>query len=89
MIYIRIGILTYYYYQAGFDDVTGEALIRRPDDEPETVRIRLQKYNEMTAPLLDYYDSKGILFSFAGTESNVIYKALEQFLKAKLPELEA
>lgn len=74
--------------QSGFDDVTGEPLIRRADDEPETIRIRLEKYNEMTAPLLDYYRSKGVLFGFAGTESDVIYKDLEAFLKEKLPRIE-
>lgn len=30
-------------------------LSQRPDDEPETVRRRLQVYAEQTAPLLDYY----------------------------------
>jgi adenylate kinase family enzyme len=74
--------------QSGFDDVTGEPLIRRADDEPETIRVRLEKYNEMTAPLLDYYKSKGVLFGFKGTESDVIFKELEQFLKTKLPRIE-
>ena len=68
--------------------MTGEALIRRTDDDPETIRFRLQKYNEMTAPLLEFYKSKGVLFGFSGTESNVIYQDLEKFLKVKLPRIE-
>lgn len=74
--------------KSGFDDVTGEALIRREDDEPETIRIRLEKYKEMCTPLLDFYKSKGVLFGFQGTESDVIYKDIELFLKAKLPRIE-
>lgn len=41
--------------QAGFDDVTGEALIQREDDKEETVRKRLEVYHKQTAPLIQYY----------------------------------
>jgi adenylate kinase len=40
----------------GIDDVTGEPLIQRPDDRPETIRKRLAEYQEKTAPLIGYYD---------------------------------
>ncbi len=40
---------------AGKDDVTGEPLIQRPDDEEATVRNRLQVYHEQTEPLIHYY----------------------------------
>ena len=39
----------------GIDDVTGEALVQRVDDKEETVRKRLQVYDELTKPLIDYY----------------------------------
>ena len=42
---------------AGKDDVTGEDLIQRDDDKEETVRKRLQVYNDQTRPLVDYYSS--------------------------------
>ena len=41
--------------QAGTDDVTGEALIQRADDEEATVRKRLEVYQAQTRPLIDYY----------------------------------
>ena len=41
----------------GKDDVTGEALIQRDDDKEETVRKRLQVYNDQTRPLVEYYSS--------------------------------
>lgn len=40
---------------AGKDDVTGEALIQRDDDQEETVRKRLQVYHDQTRPLIQYY----------------------------------
>ena len=43
--------------EAGKDDVTGEALIQRDDDQEETVRNRLDVYHAQTEPLIDYYKS--------------------------------
>jgi len=39
----------------GKDDLTGEDLIQRKDDEEATVRTRLQVYQNQTRPLVDYY----------------------------------
>lgn len=39
----------------GKDDVTGEPLIQRDDDQEETVRKRLAVYHEQTEALVDYY----------------------------------
>lgn len=39
----------------GKDDVTGEDLIIRADDKPETVLDRLKVYHSTTQPLVDYY----------------------------------
>jgi adenylate kinase len=39
----------------GKDDVTGEDLIQRDDDQEETVRKRLAVYHDQTEPLIDYY----------------------------------
>jgi adenylate kinase len=40
---------------AGRDNVTGEELIQRGDDEEATVRNRLAVYKNQTRPLVDYY----------------------------------
>jgi adenylate kinase len=40
---------------AGQDDVTGEPLVQRDDDKEDTVRKRLQVYDQQTRPLVDYY----------------------------------
>ena len=39
----------------GKDDVTGEDLIQRDDDQEETVRKRLEIYHAQTEPLVKYY----------------------------------
>ena len=39
----------------GKDDVTGEPLIQRPDDNEETVRRRIATYRSLTKPVVAYY----------------------------------
>jgi|TARA_Y100000310_G_scaffold124950_2_gene123781 adenylate kinase len=42
-------------------DKCNGALVQRKDDKPETVRKRIQVYNQETAPLVDYYKKKKLL----------------------------
>ena len=42
----------------GKDDMTGEDLIIRADDKPETVLDRLAVYHKQTSPLIDYYQAE-------------------------------
>ncbi|EPY89164.1 GTP:AMP phosphotransferase AK3, mitochondrial [Camelus ferus] len=39
----------------GIDDLTGEPLVQREDDRPETVVKRLKAYEAQTEPVLEYY----------------------------------
>ena len=39
----------------GKDDLTGEDLVQREDDKPETVKDRLKVYEKQTAPLINFY----------------------------------
>ena len=48
-------------------DFDGARLIQRDDDAPEKVRRRLEVYHGQTAPLIDYYDERGLLRRFDGT----------------------
>lgn len=65
---------------AGLDDETGEPLIQREDDKPESVLNRLEVFKASTAPVLDYYRSQGILADFQGTESKKIWPHVEKYL---------
>ena len=42
-------------------DKCGGDLMHRADDQPEAIRNRLQVYNNQTAPVLGYYENKGVL----------------------------
>ncbi|NXJ15661.1 KAD3 phosphotransferase, partial [Odontophorus gujanensis] len=71
----------------GIDDITGEPLVQRDDDKPETVSKRLQAYDAQTKPVLEYYREKGLLKSFSGTETNKIWPHIYTFLQTKLPDV--
>lgn len=45
----------------GLDDLTGEPLIQRKDDNAEVLRKRMTEYHNQTSPILDYYRQKNIL----------------------------
>ena len=49
----------------GICDNCGSSLIKRKDDEPETIKARLETYHEITEPLIDYYRKQGLLDSIS------------------------
>lgn len=56
-------------------------LVQRADDNSETVRARLATYEEQTQPLLEFYESAGLLRTVDGTRApEVIYQDLERIL---------
>jgi len=67
--------------QEGRDDVTGEPLVQREDDNADTFRNRLNAYHEQTAPLVSYYSNKGNLVSIDGMQSpEEVYTSLRNTL---------
>jgi len=50
-------------------DECGSELKQREDDKEETVRKRLQVYEEQTKPLIEYYEKRGILLTIEGDGS--------------------
>jgi adenylate kinase len=53
--------------EPGLCDDDGERLIQRDDDRAEIVRRRLAVYHENTAPLVRYYEQRGVLHRVDGT----------------------
>lgn len=47
----------------GICDKCGSPLIKRKDDNPETIKERLNVYYKNTQPLIDYYEKEGLLES--------------------------
>lgn len=61
----------------------GEALVQRDDDKAETVQNRLNVYHKQTAPLVAYYEAKGLLTKIDGARD------MEMILRDILTALEA
>ena len=66
------------------DDIDGSELYQREDDKPETVKHRIEVYNQQTAPLIDYYRNKGLLVEIDGTQE--IEDVTEGIMKAIVGE---
>lgn len=59
------------------DDVTGEPLIQRSDDNAETLKKRLVTYHEQTTPVVSYYQKTGIWKPIdASQEPGQVWKSL-------------
>ena len=58
---------------AGIDDVTGEPLTKRPDDDLATLKKRIVKFKDTALPLLRYYDGKSILRTVHGRSTDEMY----------------
>lgn len=50
-------------------DKCGSAIVMRTDDQPESIRKRLEVYEETTSPLLEYYEKKGVLSVLSASAS--------------------
>lgn len=55
--------------EEGICDKCGHELVQRKDDKIETVKARLDSYFELTSPLVEYYEKKGILYSAVVSKS--------------------
>ena len=66
----------------GFCDLHPDAVLdHRADDSEEKVKVRLATYDELTKPLLDYYESSGRLRKVDGTgEIEDIYREFNELV---------
>lgn len=61
----------------------GGDLVQRDDDRGETVRKRLEVYNEQTNPLINYYQNKGVLYDFDGyRDASAVFSDIKQLLES-------
>ena len=62
---------------AGVDDITGEPLMRRPDDNADALVKRLDAYHKQTIPVTEYYAKKGLYKCVdAAQPSNIVASSL-------------
>eukprot|EP01104_Vermistella_antarctica_P020598 TRINITY_DN8879_c0_g1_i1.p1 TRINITY_DN8879_c0_g1~~TRINITY_DN8879_c0_g1_i1.p1 ORF type:complete len:240 (+),score=65.64 TRINITY_DN8879_c0_g1_i1:45-722(+) len=66
---------------ANTDDVTGEALTQRSDDNEEALRKRLTTYRSLTAPVIDYYKSQKKLCTLEAAQG---YREVFEHIKGAL-----
>lgn len=66
------------------DDLTGEPLIQRSDDNVETLRKRLTTYHQQTGPVVDYYRKTGIWAGIDAAQSPaLVMKSISAMLDGK------
>ncbi len=66
----------------GKDDVTGEPLIHRSDDNRETIRSRMEIYHQKTVPVSSFYAEKGLLYTIDTMKPiDVVYGEISNKLK--------
>ncbi|EEB06966.1 adenylate kinase Adk1 [Schizosaccharomyces japonicus yFS275] len=64
------------------DDVTGEPLVQRSDDNADALRKRLVNYHEQTAPVVDYYKGKNKWSPIAAAQApEKVWEQIEAALK--------
>jgi len=59
-------------HSPGLDDVTGEPLVKRADDNIDIHKERYRKFQESSEPLLEHYARKGVLWEIDGNSSDEI-----------------
>ncbi len=65
----------------GVCDRCGEPLVQRSDDRRDAIEMRLRVYDEQTAPLVHYYQERGLLFHLDGSGAvDVVFQHLSQEL---------
>ena len=61
------------------DDVTGEPLVQRSDDNVETLRRRLDTYHEQTGPVVEYYRRKSLWVGIDAAQSpGLVWNSLQR-----------
>ncbi|NOY23631.1 MAG: adenylate kinase [Acidobacteria bacterium] len=67
----------------GVCDKCGTALVQREDDREDVVKSRFRVYVEKTAPLIGYYQGKGVLHNVNGNRNvEVVFSEIVQILEA-------
>jgi adenylate kinase len=69
------------------DDVTGEPLVQRSDDNVEALRKRLGVFHAQTSPVVDYYKKKGLWHGIDAAQSPpVVWDNLRKVFAKQSPK---
>lgn len=65
----------------GFDDLTGEPLIQRPDDKREIAKIKFEHFYKNLDAVIHFYSSKNIMHTIDAMQPiNTVWKNLRDYL---------
>ena len=64
----------------GVCDVCGSDIVQRDDETEEAIENRLQVYNQLTAPLVEFYRKDGLLVSVPSSDLEPVMQAIQQRL---------
>ena len=68
-------------------DKCGGALVMRKDDEPETIRKRIQVYQQETEPLIDYYKKKKMIVDIDATpKPKEVFNSVVKVVEREIPK---
>jgi len=67
----------------GLDDITGEKLVRRPDDTPSVVMDRLAAFDFHMHPVIRFYRKRNILFTVTGRQHRNLWPLVEKLLNKR------
>lgn len=66
------------------DDITGEPLIQRSDDNIETLRKRLATFHKQTGPVVEYYRKQGVWKGIDAAQSpGIVWENLNKIFGSK------
>ncbi|MCR4662444.1 MAG: nucleoside monophosphate kinase [Endomicrobiaceae bacterium] len=67
--------------QEGICDFCGAKLVQRKDDNPDTIKERLDVYEKQTKPLAEYYEKAGVIARIDGAVSpDKVFEQIENFV---------
>ncbi|CAH0405540.1 unnamed protein product [Chilo suppressalis] len=67
------------------DDITGEPLIKRSDDNVEALKKRLATYHAQTLPLVDYYMRRGLHYRVDASKSaETVFSKIDNIFKNRI-----
>ena len=67
--------------QEGICDFCGAKLVQRKDDNPDTIKERLDVYEKQTKPLAEYYEKSGVIARIDGAVSpDKVFEQIENFV---------
>ena len=73
--------------KAMVDDVTGEPLVQRSDDNVEALRKRLTVFHSQTGPVIEYYKQKGLWRPIDAAQSpTLVWENLRKVFTAQPPK---